>query len=167
METTMSKISLALAVALIGGSVLAPAAEAGCGSGHGGYGYSSRSYSSSPSNLYARRKAVAQAQAKAKAQAAARSRALAAKRDAAAARINVAKAETSPVVAIPNTPVASKAPTTGAVTTAALTPTPIKVTLDADKSADRVSTEKAASAGKPICRKFSAAVGGLIEVPCE
>ena len=169
----MTKISLALAAALIGSALVSTAEARGCGGGYSGFGGGySRSYQSSPSNLYARRQAVAQAHAKAKAQAAARARQIAAKRDAAAS-VNVAKAdpattEAAPTIVIPDTPTVVKAETAATpapLTTAALTPeTDVKAEV---AKPIQVKKAEAVNPDKKICRKFSAAINGLVEVACE
>ncbi len=166
----MSKISLALAAALLAGGGLVTTAEArGCG-GYGG-GFYSQSYSSPSYNGAARRQAIARA----KAQQAAKARALAAREE--KKPLKVAKIETSstatavaPAIVVPGTPAkADVAQAKSQITTAALTPTngTVKAAVnDTDKQVVIKKADAAADA-KQICRKFSAATGGLVEVACE
>jgi hypothetical protein len=136
------KISLALAAALIAGSAFVTTAEAGgCHHGFGGgffhQSYASQSYASSEASLYAKRRAIARARAEAKAQAQAAAKARLLAASRAAAKINVAKVETP------------------ALKTADAT-TPVLKKADLETASTT-----------PICRKFSAAVGGLVETACE
>lgn len=145
----MTKFLSVLAAALLASAAVVTVAEAGCDGGYGG-GYSYSSYSSGSSNLYARRQA-AKARAYAKVAAATKARALAAKRETEASSV-------------------AKAPTAEPVKTAALTPTTATVATDAAKTSIPPEVKKVEAASPPakkICKKFSAAVGGLVETACE
>ena len=145
----MLKLSLTLTASLLAYSAFVTTARAG-GCHHdfgGGYvrqSHASQSYGNPSPNYYARRKAIADARARANAQAMEKARLLAAKRSA-AAKIDVANAETT-------------APKSDDAATATVKK------LEVEKSAPTVVETASAT---PVCRKFSATVGGLVETACE
>lgn len=155
----MPRILLSAVTAFIALSAVVPAANAGgCGGGGGYYGqsYARQSYARPKPNYYARRQAIAAAQAEAraearaeaaaKAQAAAKARAVAQRREA-AAKIRLAKADAVE-------PKNDEAPSE-------------TVIAEKSEAAAPQTTGDAAGVEAKVCRKFSAATGGLIETACE
>jgi len=135
------KISFALAAALIAGSAFVTTAEAGgCHRGFGG-GFLMQSLARQ-SYAENQQRLYQKHRAIARARAEAKARQIAAQR-AAAAKINVAKVETAPVKVADATVITSK-----------------KSDLETSGTAEVASAT-------PVCRKFSAAVGGLVETACE
>ena len=183
----MTRTALTIAVALIAGTTLSNAANAGgvrLGFGFplgsfvakpfqgsslgGGYGHK-KSYKKP---TYAARKAPRPAQVDV-----AETRQVKAK----PAPVKTANVETktiatdAPTVYVPTTPV--KAEETKTQETAALTPetaeqeTEVKVDNSRNEKVEKVEAEQPTteenSSTKRVCRKFSAVVGGLVEAPCE
>lgn len=158
----MTRITLTLAAALIAGTAFiasTPADAAGCGGYASG---ASKSYSSSSRSAYqSTRKAKAAQRRKAAAKAKAKARRKA--RLAAAAKAK-AKADTKA-----DSKTASNTSTTKTdgktIKVAALAN---KVALGNTGTARKVINDSIATTdSEKICRKFSAAVGGLIEIPCN
>ena len=136
----MLKISLALAAALVAGSAFVTTAEAGgCHHGFGG-GFSHQSFAS---QSYADNdeRLYQKRRAIARARADAKARQLAAQR-APASTISVAKVD-KPAVKIAN------------------------ATVSTSKKSDLETSGAVVASATPVCRKFSAAVGGLVETACE
>lgn len=103
-----------------------------------------------------------------------------------AAEVKTAKVESktvvadAPVVYVPETPAAKeKEVTIPTTTTASVAPetapaaTDVKVDGTSSEKIEKVAveqpkkTEDVASNAKRICRKFSAVIGGLVDIPCE
>jgi hypothetical protein len=149
MEITMSRTALtsalALAAALIAGSAFVTTAEAGgCHHGFGGGfggGFTHQSFAHQ-SYAYEEERLYKKRRAIAKARAEERAEELAAER-AAKAKFNVAKVDTAPVKVADATVLKSK------------------------KSDLETSSSTEVAAATQACRKFSPAVGGLVETPCE
>ena len=135
----MLKISAAIAAALVAGSVFVTTAEAGgCHHGFGG-GFFRHALAQSHAK---KAKLFEKRRAIARARAAEKARLLAAQR-AAASKVAVAKVESAPAKVADATVSTSK-----------------------KSDLDTTGTAVVASAA-PVCRKFSAAVGGLVETACE
>jgi hypothetical protein len=136
-EALVLKISLALAAALIAGSAFVTTAEAG-GCHHGFGGGFLRHAFARQSFADNQERLYEKRRAIARARAETKARQLAAQR-AVASKIDVAKVETAPA----------------------------KV-ADATKKGNLATPGTAVvAAATPVCRKFSAAVGGLVETACE
>lgn len=191
----MSKIALTLAAALIAGSTFAT--EASAGGVRLGFGFPLGSFvarphqSSSLGNNYAYQKkcereklaAMRRARAAKKVEVA---QSQAARKVTKPVEIKTAKVETKPVVAeapavyVPEAPAAKeKEVTIPTTTTASVAPetTPaaseVKVDGTSSEKIEKVEAEQpkkaedVASNAKRICRKFSAVIGGLVDIPCE
>lgn len=83
--------------------------------------------------------------------------------------------DVSPSIYVPETPVATSEltgtqSTAAVVRTAALTPAPeasvVATETKKEEAAKPVKAEKPETAAAKICRRFSAAIAGLIEIPC-
>jgi hypothetical protein len=149
----MLKFLLSAATALLACNALVSTAEArGCGGGYS-QSYARQSYARPKPNYFARRQAIAAARAEAKAEAAAKAQAAAkvravALRRAAEATIKLAKAET------PEPKTDASAPE-------------VKPESKKVEAVTAEPAEVAAAAETKLCRKFSAATGGLVETACE
>lgn len=191
----MSKIAIALAAALIAGSTFATEASAGgvrLGFGFPLGSFVARPYQSSSlhsSSAYERKCQREKLAAMRHARAAKKqelAQAAAARKAAKPAEVKTAKVESktvvadAPVVYVPETPAAKeKEVTIPTTTTASVAPettsatTDVKVDGTSSEKIEKVAveqpkkTENVASNAKRICRKFSAVIGGLVDIPCE
>jgi len=77
-------------------------------------------------------------------------------------------AKTSDVTTASTTPATNSTPTATTSTTAATEPAKVEKVATVDKTAaeDKSNTDKSAPE-KQICRRYSAAIAGLVDVPCN